>query len=52
MFSRHDFMQGQLLKNITDPEVHNGVCAALCDFWLRAIRQRFGPTRLTLLPLA
>jgi hypothetical protein len=38
MFTRYDFMQAQLLKNVTDPEVRNGVCAALCDFWLRTIK--------------
>ena len=38
MFMRYDFMQGLLLKNVTDPEARNGVCAALCDFWLRAIK--------------
>lgn len=38
MFMRYGFTQGQLLKNVTDPEVHSGVCAALCDFWLRAIK--------------
>ena len=38
MFTRYDFVQGLLLKNVTDPEVRDGVCAALCDFWLRAIK--------------
>ena len=38
MFTRYDFRQGQLLKNVTDPDVRAGACAALCDFWLRAIK--------------
>jgi hypothetical protein len=38
MFARHDFIQALLLKGVTDPEVRDGVCAALCDFWLRAIK--------------
>ena len=38
MFTRYDFVQGLLLKNVTDPEVRDEFCAALCDFWLRAIK--------------
>jgi hypothetical protein len=38
MFTRYDFRQAQLLKNVPDPEVRDGACAALCDFWLRAIK--------------
>ena len=38
MYTRHDFRQEHLLKSVADPEVRGGACAALCDFWLRAIK--------------
>jgi hypothetical protein len=38
MFSRYDFSQAILLQNVIDPDVRGGVCAALCDYWLYAIK--------------
>jgi len=38
MFTRYDFSQAILMQNVTDPEVRGGVCAALCDYWLHAIK--------------
>jgi hypothetical protein len=52
MFTRYDFRQGELLKNVTDPEVRTGVCAALCDFWLRAIKTGNSPPNQRLRDLA
>lgn len=34
-----DFSQGTLLRNtVTDPLTRNGICVALCDYWLKLIK--------------
>ena len=40
MFSLAPFSQSGLLQNEADPQIRQGVCVALCDFWLGNIKQR------------
>lgn len=42
MFQLEPFSQAHLLRNETDPDLRGGVCVALCDHWLNAIKARPG----------
>jgi hypothetical protein len=40
MFQLEPFSQSVLLRHESDPDIRNGVCVALCDYWLADIRAR------------
>jgi hypothetical protein len=44
MFNLTSFSQSDLLHGVTDPVLQQGICVALCDFWLTAIRHRNNET--------
>ncbi len=40
MFTLTAFSQSTLLQGETDPDIRNGICVALCDYWLSDVKQR------------